>query len=658
MADEREGAVEARKEEIAEVGEMVERVKRYDNSLRKYKEAFIIDYDYIFKLKQHSSSERRELERKDRLKVVSLDLYDIGRYGSNTISGSQIYVDVEPAAPTPDLAPGEDDPAEDIAQVCRQMMENQTSDIDVGYPRVRRRFTKLGYCARAGAARLDVVPDPRGGANVVPAAIPPENLSWDAQNFIHFNDPGCPELWEELRVDFEWAKGNEEFDEDFRASIHPDDGRALIRLPKEGPKLDVQAAERGRMQITLKVGWLKEDPGEVEVETDEDEELPESDRYMACPTCGYSEADLRQRPDYHGEQLPESAACPQCGMDEAGEPIGHMHRIDVGRKIGKMPAYENGHRRVILAPFCPNAGFAKDGPWPPKLTNFPYLLYVPDPYPSEPYGNSVTCLNMDLQSLKNASLRSGFEQMDRNRDLLIAKFGSLWDSRQEPYQFDGSGDYVAYTQDYDSLNGIKHFQGNGLNPSYGVWMGVLDENLSKFRGIGQVSASAEQMKGMPVGTVARIQETGDVPLDEALKILREDEEQLFTRWLEMGMGHWTEAQWVSVTGPDGTQAFRLFHGTRVPPMRLRVMAAPDLSVVDGQTLDRIKGLIGAPPAVLRFAGQAARIPKKLIDQMIQETSPQPASPGNGGPMGPAGPAIPNGMQGAMGQPAGMVPAGA
>ena len=49
----------------------------------------------------------------------------------------------------------------------------------------------------------------------------------------------------------------------------------------------------------------------------------------------------------------------------------------------------------------------------------------------------------------------------------------------------------------------------------GTWMQIVDSNLSRFRGIGQVAASAEQMKGMPVGTVARIQETGDVPLDEA-----------------------------------------------------------------------------------------------------------------------------------------------
>lgn len=646
-----------REEELEEVKDLIEREGRYKDSVRKYHDAFEIDYNFTFKLKQHSDRERRELERGERLKVVSLDLYDIARYGSSMLASSQVYVDVQPLAPTPDLPPGQDDPVEDMAEVCRQVMENQTSDIDVGYPRVRRRVIKRGYVARAGACRLDVVPNPRGGADIVPTAILPDALTWDAANYLHFNDPGCPDLFETIRVDYEWAKNNPEFEQSFRDAIVPDDGRQLVKIPEQAPNVQKDKAEGERKKITLKVGWLREDPLEVDVELDDEEELAVTDRYMSCPTCGYHEADLGKHTSYAGDQLPETAPCPQCGVDEEGQPLGYMHRIDVRKRVGRMPAYENGHRRVVFAPFCPQAGYAQDRPWPPKLTNFPYLLYVPDPYPSEPYGNSVTCLNMDLQSLKNASLRSGFEQMDRNRDLLVAKLGSLWDSRHEPYQFDGSGDYVAYTDDYDSLNGMKHFQGAGLNAAYGVWMGILDENLARFRGIGQVSASAQEMKGMPVGTVARIQETGDVPLDEALRILREDEEQFFNRWLELIMGHWDEKQWVSVSGPDGTVAWRLFHGMALPPMRLKVHAAPDLSAVDKDTLEKVRSLIGAPPAILRFAGKAAKLPKTLIDQLIEETTQPPASAGNGGPM-PAGPPGANAPPVFAGNPAGMVPVGA
>lgn len=645
-----------------EVVEMAERSSRYREGMQRYYDACEVDYNYQFKLKQHSQRPARELERGQRLKVVSLDLYDIGRYGSSTIAASQIYVDVQPVAPTSDLPPNPDgtaplDPADDMAEVCRQVMENQTGDIDVGYPRVRRRVVKRAYSARMGAARLDVVPNRKGGASIIPMAIPADSLSWDGENYLHFNDPGCPELWEDMRVDYEWAKNNEDFEESFREALRPDDGRKMVKLPTEGPNIDKAAMSRGRMKVTLRVGWIRDDSTEVDVDTDEMRELPEHDRYMNCPTCGYSESDIAKRPDYHGHKLPETAACPQCGVGEDGEPLGYMHRVDHEPSVGKMPMYENAHRRVIIAPFCPQAGFAKDGPWPPKLEGFPYLLYVADPYPSEPCGNSVTSLNMDLQSLKNASLRSGFEQMDRNRDLLIAKFGSLWDSRLEPYQYDGSGDYVAYTKDYDSLAGLKHVQGNGLNPSFGLWMSILDTNLSKFRGVGQISADATDMKGMPVGTVARVQETGDVPLDEAIKILREDEEQFFNRWLELIMGHWDEHQWVSVTGRDGATAWRIFHGASMAPMKLRVHSAPDMSVVDGQTLDRIKSLIGAPPSVVRFAGQSAHIPARLIEQMIKETSPKPPSPGTPGAIAPGGPVAPNGAAVSAVQPAGMVPAG-
>ena len=91
------------------------------------------------------------------------------------------------------------------------------------------------------------------------------------------------------------------------------------------------------------------------------------------------------------------------------------------------------------------------------------------------------------------------------------------------------------------------------------------------------------------------------------------------------------------------------HSPTMAPMTLKVMGAPDLSVVDAQTLEKIKSLVGAPPAVLRFAGKAARIPSEVIDQLIEETTqPQPGAAGGGsspagaigaGAMPPAGPPV-------------------
>lgn len=630
--------------EQAEVLEFVEREKRFRATLRRYHDAMGVEHDFAFKLKQHSETQVRELERRNRLKVVSLDLYDINRYSAATVAGSAIYLDVRPLGPGGSDAQGEE--WQDFATVARGALESEVHDIDKGYPRVRRRVVRMGGAARAGAARLDIVRTGPFGVEVIPKAVDPRNLVWDGEQFPHPNDPECDELWETITADLDWVKEQSGYDNvDMLAA---DDGEQVIPVSADPSVPEGERPRRGG-RITLKIGWLKND--ETEAEVKQFRPLDPSRQYLACGECGYSEQDLVDSPGYDGAAQPDTLPCPQCGLTPEGLPVAMLHKVDNETEIGSVRAFANGYRRVILAPFFPQAGLLKDGPWPKGLTNFPYMVHVPDPFPLEPYGNSATFLNMDLQALKNASLRSGFEQMERNRDLTLAKADSIWDANQEPYQFDGSGDPVAYVTSYDDLQGIKHIQGSGLNPAFGQWMATIDAELGKHRGIGQISADAGQIKGMPVGTVARIQETGDVPLDEVIRILREDEEQFFNRWLELIIGAWPESRWYEVTGKQGATAFRLFDPSRAPAMRVRVHAAPNLDMVDKAKIEAARALVGAPPSIIRLAGKSANLPKEIIDELIAASAP--AAIGGVG-MDGAGPPL-AGMSGLAPGPAGAPP---
>lgn len=627
---------EVRESENHELLEMVARRHAHREVLDRYYAAIGQEYDFGIKMKQHRDQPRsnRELNRRQRLTVVSLDLPDIIRYTSAVLAGSSIYLDVRPRAPGRDDA--ETATLKRLSDVARAMMDDKVRDVDIGYPSARRRMIRMASAARAGAVRLDVVPGGPYGTEIVPTAIDPRNLSWDAR-FNHFNDYGCPELYEDFRISVAEAKTNPDWKWDNPDALHADDMAANGQTyPTPAPPAPNPGAEPpDNRKITLTRLWIKAEPAELEVEIGEPEALPPEQWYMACDTCGYSEHDLVGTPGYDGGRLPEMHPCPQCGETADGLPAGMMHRHDVKKQIGRAPAYSDKHRMVIFAPNCPGAGIGRDGPWPKGLTGFPVAMYVPDPFPLEPFGNSDTFRNQDLASMKNATLASGFEQMERNRDLLIVKEDSLWDSEHEPYNFDGSGDFVAYATNFDDMKGAQHFQGSGLNQAFGAFIGVLDSNLNAHRGIGQVSLSPEQMKGIPVGTVARVQETGDVPLDEQLCILRETEEPLFQRWLELLCAYSTEEQWVETTGPDGARAFAIFHGPSMPSLRLRVHAQPNLDAVDLDKMEKIRGLIGAPPAIIKFALKDANVPEDVIQDLIRGS----AGPPNGGAPAPAPPAL-------------------
>lgn len=596
----------------SEVLEFIERRKAYRETLSPYYKAIGLEYDFGIKLKQHEPVPERELARKDRLRVVSTDLPDILRYSSATLAGSAIYMDVRPRGPG--KTPAETEAWRVASDNARAAMDEWAHDVDIGYPSARRRFVRMAGAARAGAVRVDVTPGGAYGIDIVPTVVDPRMLAWDSR-FLSFTDYGCPELHEDFRVTVEAARENPDWEWDDPGALRPDDGNAVLPKPA-GPTSDEdRRGDDDDKLMTLTRIWLKNDPADMEVEIGEPTPLASARWFMACPTCGYSEEDLVDTPGYDGSNLPELQPCVRCGETPEGQPAGMMHRIEVEKQIGRVPQYRDSHRMVIVAPFCPAAGIGRDGPWPKGLTNFPYDMFVPDPFPLEPFGNSDTFRNQDLASMKNASLASGFEQMERNRDLLVAVEDALWDAQHEPYQFDGSGDFVAYT-DRDGLNAMKHFQGSGLNVAYTSWMSLLNSELSSRRGIGQVNASAQEMKNTPVGTVARIQETGDVPLDEQQRILREMEERLFNRVLELMCAYWDEDRWVEKVGEDGRRTFALFSARNAPSMRLRVKASPSINAVDVEKWSKLKELNGAPPSVIKFMLRDSNMPEDVIADLI------------------------------------------
>ena len=608
----------------------------------KIHEAMGLEYNYNFKLKHHHQIDTTKGTRQQRLHVSSLDLYDITRYGAAQLNGTSVYIDVQPVEPPSDHSDAAEQDLEDACLAMKAALDDQIHDVRLGYMDVRRRVVKLARGARAGAIKLDVIPT-RTGADIVPKVKDPRNLTWDS-HYLHFNQYGCPYVEERIeRVSLKWLRANPDYEH--TDLVQPDDGQKLYP-PRAQPTTDENADHEP--YCTLVERWIIEDDEEIEAEVDGPDVLEPEKWYMACGTCGYSERDLRDHPGYDGGTLPEAMPCPKCGRTPEGYPISFMHRIEVETPVGSLPAHEERHRRVVYAPFSPNAAFLQDGPWPKGLTGFPYGMLVLDPLPLEPTGNSDTFLNQDLQSLKNASIVDGFQQMQRNRDLLLVKEDALWDAAHEPYQFDGTGDYVAYTGDYDALRGIQHFQGSGLNPSFGLWMETITTELAKFRGIGEASLSPEQMKGVQVGTMARSIETGDVPLDEQIRILKEFEELLWNRWCELIAGNWDQAKWQQVTGPDGTTAFRSFTGTDMPLLKVRAHGGPELNASDIEQMKAISDLAQIQsPTVLRFAAQRAKLPRKVIDGMVSElmaAKAPPAAPPGGMPGGPpGGPPAPAGM---------------
>ena len=110
----------------------------------------------------------------------------------------------------------------------------------------------------------------------------------------------------------------------------------------------------------------------------------------------------------------------------------------------------------------------------------------------------------------------------------------------------------------------------------------------------------------------------------------------FQRIAELICGVYDVPRWTDTVGPTGESSARLFRGTDMPLLKVKVHAAPDLNQVDADQMNAIKGLQEiTSPTLLRIACQRAKLPKTTTDELVKELMAKlaPPAPPMGGPPG-------------------------
>lgn len=610
--------------------------RRDGGVLRPYMKRLQREYEFCWKFDHYSAGQRQELQRVDRIQPATADVYDVVRYQSAMITAAEPYLDVKPVDEIKDP---------EAAELVRATMEREINDPERQYRAIRRAMVRMGFSARVGAVLLDVDPVGCGyGPEVVPRLADPRTLSWTAP-YLHPNQYGCPRFREVLRMPLEQVKrmrGWKHVDQ-----LRADDGETELaeRISSVDPAAPLKPGEGTQdvPMVTICKEWRR-DEFAPRTRTLKTAALPPGERHFACAECDWRSpvqdqqalamesmleeaaaaagADMPAAPPF---EWPEAMPCPQCGTP--------LQRIDVTDESLTEMEYPHGRRFVIVAPLQPAVPPLVDEPWPEHLTGFPVGYYVPDPLPLEPSGNSTTFVQWDPQCMIDSMFRLGHEQMHRNRDLLVVLEGTLHDSAGEPYQHDGSGDYVAYATSADGMAALKQFQGSGLNSAWPTFLSSVQDSMQRNRGIGQIAMSAQELKGTPVGTVARQQESGDVPVDDAIAVLRELETMLFTRWFQLGKSVWTRARAVRLMGDDGNAAYRLMNLSSAPNVDIRVTAQPSLDPSQLAKMDALTKIRGATPAELKWLAKVANLPMELMTDLIAEQAStlgdpnDPSSPG-------------------------------
>jgi hypothetical protein len=489
--------------------------------------------------------------------------------------------------------------------------------------------------------------------------LPPTD-AFRCPGYADAHDPECPWLVLRFRLPVsqirDRARAYGQLDAEAIASIAADTGSQTTSSPT-GPlpgmvKLDRSNPEGGpatprEKTAVLLVAMYREDPEAAEIEEAlGSSDLAPDDQYMRCWTCGHETTDHPREAD---GSLPEVGdTCPECMAQDGVESLmaPPLERVSQVESVDVRAKHPNGRWIEVLEE---QRLAIYDGDWPyqkPKggtLPSFPvgqYRVYD-DPRHEIPHSDVSWQWNQALMA--TYLLQWAVDQMRTSGRVLIFPRGALVDGRGRPFVPNNRIDSIAWIKDPMLAKSIQEFQPRGLPSGWSELYGSLVNTFRANLGTGELGLGPDQSKNLPVGTAHAIIESGDIPVDDALANIRDEDGHVLEVIAVMLQCCWTEADWVRFLGPQGQVAYEYFSGADLCDVDVMVTGDPAFDVIQSAKLDRMKAWFDMTPPQQRMAAQLlnldpTRVAQYQQDQMNWLAQMPPAGGGPGpGRLGMGGP---------------------
>lgn len=592
--------------------------------LKPYKDAHTEELDFCLKLDHYRDQDADYSKDRRRIKPRTADLFSIVRHKSAEISRNEIYLDVRPIPNLQDTGPMDEQRTDEIemgAELAEIALNRTIHHPRFGYEDPRDMMVLAGLAGRVGCACVEFDPRKRPYGELVFRNVDFRRLAW-TPGTKGPHDPRCWWLIEEKDMTPEEIQGMKRFGwkqtDDILTTSEGDTKQAQdSTLPPGAVRLSTQGlTEPNKSKRTKFVKvlfrWILEDDTS-EVDPEQYQEMDPSDYYLACPDCGYEE-----HPAETGENLPKSASCPICS--------GTMHRVEMKASTVESLSYPEG-RLTICTEEGPEITFY-DGDTDCPTRSFRYITWESYPHPYEPVGLSDTKLHWNMQLIVDSSYRLAYEQMSENRHLLITLEDGLVDANGEPWMFSDAQGRVAYAKDMATLGSIRDFQGQAVPPGWSEFIGQLRNAFVPNFGTTDIYLDPGNSKNIPVGTLERMQQSKELPVQHHITRLQRRESIFFGVVLDMIRFHWSDRRWVDYEGEDGKVDYKYLQGASLPDCNVMVTAAPIMAKIEqdqAQSLQIVAQMFSQNPVVAEVFAQTlgvspdkiAKIKKGLADQAQQ-----------------------------------------
>lgn len=571
------------------------------------------DIEYLLEHRHYKINNPNEDDLR-RIKPTTGDLYNIYRHKRSQIAKSEIYFDV-----WPNNAEEEDD--KEKAEAGRVALDSVIRHPKYGYRKPRRRLVGSGLAGKIGVTRV-LWDEMR--QRIIFKFVRPTRFLWEPGT-MGPEDPDCSWVMEETYPTLKEIRANR-----YDAKKNPMGWKNVDKVSSDtgrtghievAPEYDGflqstgSAGETETKRATILFFWQIDLESTEEVVREVRKIMKPEDRFLFCPNCGFE-----HHPEGGGQDLTNENAgyCPNCSEEGMPRPL----KIATGiKKKDEVVKYPRG-RLIVCHPHTDTILY--DGPWPEKMSSFPYMTWQPYEHIYKPWGTSDVELHKSIQNSLNASFRFGYEQMHASKRLFGTLEDGIKDYRGEVWQFgDWQGNHF-FAEDIQTLQqGLREFQGQALPSGWSEWVQGLRSALIPNAGTGDIHVAPGESKKIPVGTVQALQETGEVPVDDHIESLRENESIFFGVVLDILKARWDAKRWIRWFGAEGEKHHEWLSGMDLPDADVRVTALPKLKEMK---LEQVQAMVQALQVFQQseelgvFALEAAGVPSSRIEKLKEDVS--------------------------------------
>lgn len=587
---------------------------RWTDSMRRNRDfhaAISRELDFVFKQRQYLDDNGAE-SASDLLQMRTQAPFRLVRYKASQLLSIPLWPDCQPIDEYTDV---------DDAELVRWVLEHEMLDLDRGFQFAYSDMVWGGLSARRWCMAADWEPSYGAfGGDLLYRGLDPRNLHrrpgvrrlHDARNdWVSESRYVSLDFIAEMRDRGEWK---------FQGEISSDDGLHLypgthpVTMSGSGVGGSPALPEMGwteQQGATLLFEWCRYDAGTRTRPRDGSyRRLPDAERFMWCP-CGYESATQGEQ----GFEFPKTAprGCPRCKSD--------LTRADATYTEDTLRRFPGGKRLVISAPLSQYT-VLYDGPWPfPKMRSFPFAEWNTYLNPAEEWGPSDTYLNWSQNMSEVSAIRLGLEALMDARDLTILPKSGLYDEHDQPYRKNDDPNPWAY---YNEANGpppeVSRIAGGRMNESIPAFVNLVIQNRRENEGTADLSSFNDpgRSKDIPVGTVERLVQTGNAPIDEHFRSISQAMGTFMGTISDMCAGGWSDERAIRTRTPGGREAMMRLRGQDIPQVDVFITMGPAAQSLNDQKAKTWQMLQQVPPERRRSFALATGVSMSLVRMLERE----------------------------------------